>query len=693
MVAMAAPLDVILAGLSPSGDECLGLEYVARALRDGGHRPRVVTFGGPLEIDAAAKEVMRRPPPLVGLSLLSGASAATMVALAIRLRALGFAGHVTCGGTFATLGRARLLETQPSIDSIVRHDGELPMVALADALSAGRDPGEVAGLTTRDGDGPPAPVGSCAPLVLEPCRRSARPRYAGVASAKISATRGCYGVCRYCGLKGLRREAVAEARRAGLDGDAVRARSIGDLRRRSTERVADEMAHLYHELGVRFFHLVDENFLPRDRADAVAAVMALERALARRKVGPRAIGMMLRADAATPEAVEALTALGLVRALLGVESATDEGLRQLGRRTTTEDNARAMELLARGGVAFHFNVMLIHPDSTLAAIGREIGGLHRVSGGLLDPFQVEVFEGTDLFERLRGEGRLEGGPFLWHAWPREEGAARFARVFFRLRHEALGTLHMTPFAYEVLGELAVARRLGRLRRRALGAIARDADHLVEAHSALWLALLEEALDLARGAAPRDEVDAFLRRAAVRSARLTLRFDRLRARIERAATADLRSETLFPATARAAAVALAILGASACGARTGLLADADADVASDGSDADDARDADPDPDVEIDPCDLYLASDRFLDIERALEAVGADCWIHCGAQSYDFTAIQYVLDREGHVVDIVTDTPSAPVDAELKRCILEALAGQTFPCPELTFWHDCMVYLW
>lgn len=53
-----------------------------------------------------------------------------------------------------------------------------------------------------------------------------------------------------------------------------------------------------------------------------------------------------------------------------------------------------MKNLVRRGVMFHFNVLLIYPDSTIDSIEREITGLGDVFGGLIDPFQVEVFQGT-----------------------------------------------------------------------------------------------------------------------------------------------------------------------------------------------------------------------------------------------------------------------------------------------------------
>ena len=88
----------------------------------------------------------------------------------------------------------------------------------------------------------------------------------------------------------------------------------------------------------------------------------------------------------------------------------------------------------------------VHPDSTIESIATEISALPAVKGGLIDPFQVEVFEGTEVFQKLARENRLLGGPLLWHFWPQQPQAKRFAELFYRLRRDVFGRVQLTAYA-------------------------------------------------------------------------------------------------------------------------------------------------------------------------------------------------------------------------------------------------------
>jgi hypothetical protein len=293
------------------------------------------------------------------------------------------------------------------------------------------------------------------------------------------------------------------------------------MRRRPVDHVADEMARLYHDKGVRYFHFVDENHLPRDPEQAQAVLVELREALARRRVGNRAVSLMLRADVATPQVVESLVRLGVVRCLLGVESNTPEGLAALGRGATPEANELAVRNLTRHNISFHLNVLLVHPESTLASIEAEVQALRDIEGGLLDPFQVEALEGTDLFERLRRRGQLLGGPHVWHFWPEEPAARRFAEAFYLLKRQVMGQQQLTAYAYEVLGTLAVGGKLGRL-GSAHRSLAQEGRRHIAIHNALWISLLEEAIAHAKEPRP-GQVDALLKTGSLRAASVTLAF--------------------------------------------------------------------------------------------------------------------------------------------------------------------------
>jgi len=689
-------MDVVLVATLPDGDESLGLAYLAAALRQAGHRPRVVTFRGCGDLEQAARRACNGPAPLLGLAIPSGHAAIDILAFLHRVRALGYRGHVTCGGAYATLARDRLLRTVDGLDSVVRHDGEIPIARLADALSRDEALATVPGLTTREGDGVPAPVDDRTGMLMAPERDDLR-LYAGVPSAKISAVRGCWGGCRYCGLAGLRREAMREARARGLSTQAACSAGVGGMRRRPVDHVADEMARLYHDKGVRYFHFVDENHLPRDPEQAQAVLVELREALARRRVGNRAVSLMLRADVATPQVVESLVRLGVVRCLLGVESNTPEGLAALGRGATPEANELAVRNLTRHNISFHLNVLLVHPESTLASIEAEVQALRDIEGGLLDPFQVEALEGTDLFERLRRRGLLLGGPHVWHFWPEEPAARRFAEAFYLLKRQVMGQQQLTAYAYEVLGTLAVGGKLGRL-GSAHRSLAQEGRRHIAIHNALWISLLEEAIAHAKEPRP-GQVDALLKTGSLRAASVTLAFARLAKAVHGAANQSLRTDVFYPRTTTAVAFAAAVLAAS-CGGTTTTTAwgggDASAIDASDGgsADASDASDATLGDGSADDAQDSPVCTGSVArkELESIREAAEASCELICSNVEDMFVSYSFVLDDEGRVVDMKLDD-GEPVPPEIKECYLASVAGQVFPClAEYPTWVPCAVAL-
>jgi len=664
-------MQVHLAACVLDGGEPLGLEYLESALEEDGHEVVIHSFRDPSGFLRSARAVADASPPLAGVSMPSGAAAIHGVAFAHALRRLGYRGHLTAGGPFATLARARLLERVPGIDSVVRHDGEEPLTALACAIRSGRAPEHVPGVTTRAGDGPPCGPGR-AFTSLVPTRAGFK-RYAGVGAARIVATRGCARRCRYCGISAAGRSRLAEACEAGPDEPRPPL-----VRRRDVDHLAGEIAHLHREHGVRFFHMVDENPLPEGESAAVGFLDDLARALDSRGVRDRALSLMLRADAAMPAVVDAMRRLGVVRSLLGVESMTGAGLADLGRASTREANVAAMDRMTRAGILFHCNLLLVRPDSTMGDIRCEVAALDDVRGGLLDPFQVEIYEGTRYFDHLHRAGRTLGGPFVWHYEIEDPDAESFARLFRLVKVRVMGRIPLTTFAYDVLSAHAVARRLGLLggRARVLDA---EAARLVEDHNELWRAILRGSCD--RHADPRPALEPLLDGWTREAARLTLRFDRFRARVERASTRPLTSDFSLPGSAAAVVLATALLGAGCSEDR--IVGDADAgDVAAE----EEVLDV-PAEDVDDEACSLEDAQGESRAIEDAARIAG--CNLPCTEVDVSYA---FVLDDEGHVVDVELSDGS-PVPEEARDCYVAAVAGQTFPClDEFHVWVDCFMPL-
>ncbi len=148
-------LNILLVNAKPSqpqADELepLGLCYLSSYLKSKGHSSRVVhhTYFTPVRESDFIAEVQRDAVAMVGFTLYEPNVDATLQLCRALKR--GSNALTVLGGPEATA--LPELALRDEIDFVVYGEGEIPIVALADALDAGRSLENVPGLIWRDGD-------------------------------------------------------------------------------------------------------------------------------------------------------------------------------------------------------------------------------------------------------------------------------------------------------------------------------------------------------------------------------------------------------------------------------------------------------------------------------------------------------------------------------------------------------------
>jgi hypothetical protein len=442
-----------LVAYEPPSSEHLGIRLVAAGLVAAGFRPRVLPLVTPSQLEATVRETLAAQPFLVGASVTDPLVAPLLLAFVRLLRVRGYAGHITVGGALATLERGNLLATHPAVDSVVRHAGEVSIVELAHALSAGHSLDDVSGLTTRMGEGKGNPH-AFMPSQLWPLRAAEPPTLLGIPKAAVAASRGCAGRCAYCGIAALESDLAKERGLLGL-GSGPR----GAIQR-PVDDLADEVGALYHERAVRVFQLVDDNLLGSDPRVARAWLGDLEAALRKRQVGKLAWRLMVEPRALSEDVADALARLGALSVLVGIESLTPQGKSALGRRSRSDADLIALRRLARRGIDPTFNVLAIRPDETLADTGAELAGLSEIDDFAWDVVPLAVWPGTTLARDLAAKGMLvgQGAGLAWR--PVEPESERFLFALNRLRLGGLAWLTRQANPVDVMFALRVAQRLG-----------------------------------------------------------------------------------------------------------------------------------------------------------------------------------------------------------------------------------------
>lgn len=404
-------------------EENLSLRYLAAAAAQDGLEAVLIPFNDGDRAPDIVRDVLAADPVVAGISIPFQSRARESLGLAERLRAAGSRTHITLGGHFATFEYENILRDYPAVDSIVRHEGEATLRELCQRLLGGHPLAPLQGAVVRtpnaivDGGKRKLPPLDELPF---PDRRGAAHEVMGVAAAPIVGSRGCYADCSFCCI-------YAWADNA----DGAR------YRRRSVESIVEEMRAEYVDRGVRLFIFHDDNFFVPSAEQNLKRYSRLEALLESAGMTDIALVIKCRPNDVTPELFALLKSIGLLRAYVGIETNSDEGIVSLNRRITSDDNRRALRILHDLDVYHTFNVLIFDPEATLGGIERNIDFIEAFADIPSNFCRAEVYAGTPLKAILEHSGRLEGDYFAWTYRmrdPRVEVLFRIAMTAFSARN-------------------------------------------------------------------------------------------------------------------------------------------------------------------------------------------------------------------------------------------------------------------
>ena len=382
-------MHVLLVG--PDLEENLSLRYLASALRTAGHQATIARFDTMDDFHRVVE--LARGTDLIGLSLCYQIRAREFLCLARAFKEQAPERAVVAGGHYASCAAQDVLAKHAELDLIVVHEGERTLVELADLeeLSATALSG-IPGIVYRDGARivatRPREILADLDTLSWPDRTGPARLLAGVPSAYMMGSRGCLGACDYCCISTLHR--MVPGRK---------------FRQRDPEKIADEMAWLYHQRGVRQFIFHDDNFLVPSIPRNMARIDALDRALRARRVGEIGLALKCRPADVTREVFTRLKQMGLLRVFLGIESGTEAGLASIGRRQSLDEEHRALDLCKELGISTQYTIIIFHPEATPESMLQDLAFVRQ---HLTQPFsfcRAEIYTGTPLEQRMIQAGR------------------------------------------------------------------------------------------------------------------------------------------------------------------------------------------------------------------------------------------------------------------------------------------------
>jgi radical SAM superfamily enzyme YgiQ (UPF0313 family) len=332
---------------------------------------------------AFSGEVAAFAPDLAGVSVYTGAfTAAAAAASAIKRAAPGC--FVAAGGHHASARPAQCLER--GFDAAVVGEGELPFLALARSLAAGKKPEAGPGLLL----GPGALPGRTDPippdLLPYPARdlvdlsayRPALFGYRRLPVASMVTSRGCPYSCGFCSKS--------------VFGSAYRAQSPA--------RVLAEMLELAGKYGIKEISFQDDTFTAlRGRVMELCALL-------RAKKPDLTWSCMTRVDLVDPELLAAMRGAGCVSVAFGVDGASDGACGVMGKGFDTGRARSAVAAARAAGIETRGYYIFGYPGETPETLRASLERIAEIDTDHVFFAFAHPFFDTDLYREAKERGLL-----------------------------------------------------------------------------------------------------------------------------------------------------------------------------------------------------------------------------------------------------------------------------------------------
>ena len=346
----------------------IGFAYMASVLRNAHHNVQIID--GQLgrfstKVDDVVKKIVEIKPDLIGISCTSN-DRFTAIEIINTIKTILPDALIAAGGPHFTYTAKDALENIPGLDVVVIGEGEYTMLELVACFENKGDLKNVNGIafTSRDGEyieTEKRPLADLNNLPMGAWDLFEMDRYNGPMSAEsrtraigISSGRGCPFSCAFC------------------------SNSLNKIvRYKEPVLFVDEVEYLYKKYGWTAFNFQDDTFaLKASHTVAICEELLKRNLKIKWYCSPRV-------TVVTRELLELMKRAGCVALGFGIESGTDEVLKNIHKGQTTEQVRNAIKIVGEVGIE---NVVLFKiiglPGETLDTIDRSIKFYEELAGYL-----------------------------------------------------------------------------------------------------------------------------------------------------------------------------------------------------------------------------------------------------------------------------------------------------------------------
>jgi anaerobic magnesium-protoporphyrin IX monomethyl ester cyclase len=354
----------------------LGLAYLAAVLEKGGYE--LTVFDCPaLGIDhkKLGVELASFEPNMVGITSVTPTIKSALSAAHVAKETCPNA-VVVLGGPHATFMDSQILSEHPDIDVVVRGEGEETILELVRHVFDSGDLQAVSGISFRKNEQIIRTPNRPFIQKLDELPRPAyhyfslnRYQFFGRVILPIMTSRGCPFQCSYC----------------------VSSRMVGKMfRARSPTNVVDELEWLRDVHGAGAFSFYDDAFT----YDKKRAIEICE------EIRNRNIGIpwdcQTRVDQVSKEVLVKLRDADCQLVSFGAESGCQRILNTMKKRTTIEQNERAVRWTKEVGLSVAMSVIIGYPGETIDTLKQTFDFIRRTKPDYVYLCLATPFPGTDL---------------------------------------------------------------------------------------------------------------------------------------------------------------------------------------------------------------------------------------------------------------------------------------------------------
>lgn len=330
-------------------DENLAIGTLSATLTEAGRSAEMIDARlynlAPKEVFA---EIEITLPKIVGVTMISEASAQWVRELVDHIRNSGMNTHICLGGYYPSLQPEKALRIVKGADSVVVGEGENTLIELARRVKESRTLDGVAGTVFRNEDGRII-YNSRRPLIKDLDTIPLPLRYAKaneITENLLEGSRGCFGRCTFCAIK-----------------PHFNANAPLSWRGKSPERIVEEIKSLIRRNpDNRRIRFVDPNFLGtssaqhQQRAIRIADLIKSNLPEVELYAETRAVDVL--GNHAT---LVALREAGLKELYIGVESGSQRVLKYMHKGVSLDQIRRALSILQEVGINYQYGFMMITP--------------------------------------------------------------------------------------------------------------------------------------------------------------------------------------------------------------------------------------------------------------------------------------------------------------------------------------------